>query len=234
MDNQQPMYLFAGGRGKTTFSSFKEMGKVFQGLGKKPEIAVVGVASLKDNRLIFTLMSGLIKSGCKSKVCRIPIAHPEADIEKAKEMLRRADAVFMSGGDAEIGMQILKEKNMIGFLQELAQRGKPFLGASAGTIMMCREWVRWRNPDDDGTAELYPCLGLAPIICDTHAEGDDWVELKAALQLEKEGTVGYGIPSGAYLKAYPDGRVEAFIEPVVRFASAGGKAVRQPDLLPAG
>jgi peptidase E len=232
MNNPQPLYLFAGGRGKTIFSSFKEMGKIFQDLGRKPEIAVVGVASLKDNRLIFTLMSTLIKSNCKSKVCRVPIAHPEADVDKAKEMLRRADAVFMSGGDAEVGMQILKEKKMDVFLQELAQSGKPFLGASAGTIMMCREWVRWRNPEDDSTAELYPCLGLADVICDTHAEGDDWVELKAALQLEKPGAVGYGIPSGACLKVYPDGRLEALVEPVARFARIDGKVVKQTDLLP--
>ncbi len=233
MNNQQPAYLFAGGRGKTIFSSFKEMGKVFQSFGEKPVIAVVGVASLKDNRLIHTLMATLIKSNCKSKVCRVAIAHPEADIDKAKEMLQKADAVFMSGGDAEIGMQILKEKNMAGFLQELAKQGKPFLGASAGTIMMCREWVRWRDPEDDATAELFPCLGLAPVICDTHAEGDDWVELKAALQLEKEGTAGYGIPSGAYLKVYPDGRLEAFVEPAARFVKIDGKVERQPDLLPA-
>jgi peptidase E len=234
MDNsQQPVYLFAGGRGKTIFSSFKEMGKVLQSFGKKPEIAVVGVASLKDNRLIFTLMAALIKANCKSNVCRIAIAHPEADIDKAREMLQRADAIFMSGGDAEIGMQILKKKNLVGFLQELAKQGKPFLGASAGTIMMCKEWVRWSNPEDDTTTETYPCLGLAPIICDTHAEGDDWVELKAALQLEKEGTIGYGIPSGAYLKAYPDGRLEAFIEPVAMFAKVDGKVVKQPDFLPA-
>jgi hypothetical protein len=36
MVNQpQPVYLFAGGRGKTIFSSFREMGKVIKGLGKK-------------------------------------------------------------------------------------------------------------------------------------------------------------------------------------------------------
>jgi peptidase E len=232
MNNRQPIYLFAGGRGKTIFSSFKEMGKIIQRLGRKPEVAIVGAASLKDNRLIHALMALLIKSNRKCKVRRVALAHPKDNIEKAKGILRKADVVFISGGDAEVGMQILKEKQMDGFLRELAQQGKLFMGASAGTIMMCREWVRWQNPDDDSTCELYQCLGLAPVICDTHAEGDDWVELKAALQLEKEGAVGYGIPSGSYLKAYPDGRVEAFICPAVRFIKMNGKVERQPDLLP--
>jgi hypothetical protein len=62
MNNQQPIYLLAGGRGKTIFSSFKEMGKVFQTLGQKPVIAVVGVASLKDNRLIYGLMALLLEA----------------------------------------------------------------------------------------------------------------------------------------------------------------------------
>ena len=33
---QQPIYLFAGGRGKTIFSSFKEMGKVIALLKSRP------------------------------------------------------------------------------------------------------------------------------------------------------------------------------------------------------
>jgi peptidase E len=233
MDNQQPVYLFAGGRGKTIFSSFSEVGKVIKSIGKKkPDIALVGVASLKDNWLISIIMAALIKSGCKCRVHRVLIARPNADVEKAKEVLRKADAVFMGGGDAEVGMQILKEKNMVGFFRELAAQGKLFIGVSAGTILMCKGWVRWRDPDDDATAELYPCLGLVPLICDTHAEGDDWVELKAALQLEGEGATGYGIPSGGYLKAYPDGRLEAGVCTVERCAKINGKIETQAGIVP--
>jgi peptidase E len=235
MTNKQPVYLFAGGRGKAIFSSFAEMGKVIRELGKKrPVIAVVGVASLKDNPLIFILMAALIKSKCKCRVQRVVIAHPKADIAKAKALLQRADVIFMSGGDAEEGMRILKEKKMDSFIRDRAKEGKLILGMSAGTIMMSQEWVGWRDPDDDTTAGLYSCLGLAPVICDTHAEGDDWVELKVALQLKPEGAVGYGIPSGAYLKAYPDGRVEAQAGAVARFCKSGGEIKKLTDLLPPG
>ena len=233
VNQQQPVYLFAGGRGKTIFSSFTELGRVISGLGKKrPEIALVGAASLKDNRLIFLLMAGLIKSKCRCRVHRVAIAHPEADIAKAKGLMQKADAIFMSGGDAEEGMRILKEKKMDGFIRDLVKAGKPIMGMSAGTIMMSSEWVRWQDPDDDATAGLYPCLGLANVICDTHAEGDNWVELKAALQLKPDGAVGYGIPSGAYLKAYPDGQLEAKAGAVVRYARMNGKTERLTDLLP--
>ena len=234
MNPQQPIYLFAGGRGRSILTTFSNIGKIIKNIGKeKPDIALVGVASLKDNWLIYVIMSALIKSGCKCRINRVVIAPRNADIEKAREILRKADAVFISGGDAEVGMQILKEKNMVEFLQDLARQDKLFLGGSAGTIMMCREWVRWKDPDDDSTAELYPCLGLVPIICDTHAEEDDWVELKAALQIEGDGSTGYGITSGAYLKAYPDGRLEAEAGAVVRYTMVNRKIERQDDLLPA-
>jgi hypothetical protein len=235
VNQQQPVYLFAGGRGKTIFSSFTEMGKVINGLGKKkPLAAVVGTASLKDNRLIFLLLAALIKSKCRCRVRRAAIAHPKADIAKAKELLQKADIIFMSGGDAEEGMRILKEKKMDGFIKGLVKEGKPILGMSAGTIMMSNEWVCWQDPDDDATAGLYSCLGLANVICDTHAEGDDWVELKAALQLKPDGAVGYGIPSGTFLKAYPDGRLEAPAGAVARYRKINDKVERMLDLLPSG
>ena len=123
---------------------------------------------------------------------------------------------------------------MVKFLQDLYRQGKPFFGISAGAIMLAREWVRWPDPNDESTAEIFPCLGIAPVICDTHAEEDDWVELKALLALEKEGVKGYGIPSGGTIKVYPDGRVEALGDAIAQYVKRGGKVARLDDLLPAG
>ncbi len=233
MNGGKPIYLFAGGRGKSIFATFKVMGRVIKSLGKKkPIIAVVGVASLRDNALVSFIMSTLIKTSVSCRIKRVLIASPKADIDKARETLRKADIVFLGGGDAEAGVQILREKNMAGFIQDLVRQGKPFIGVSAGTIMLCEEWVRWKDPEDDATVELYPCLGIVPIICDTHAEGDDWVELKAAIQLKGEGAMGYGITSGAYLKVYPDGHLEAAAGPIVRYTKKSGTIERLPDLLP--
>jgi peptidase E len=235
MNTQQPIYLLAGGHShRSILTTFSNVRKIIKNIGKvKPDIAFVGAASLKDNWLIYVIISTFIKAGCNCRIHRVVIAPRNADLKKARAMLQNADAVFISGGDVEVGMQVLKEKNMVGFLQDLARQGKLFIGASAGSIMMSKGWVRWRDPNDDSTVELFPCLGLVPIYCDTHAEKDDWVELKAALQLEGAGTPGYGITSGAYLKAYPDGRLEAEVGAVVRYTLLNGKIERQADLLPA-
>jgi len=50
-------------------------------------------------------------------------------------------------------------------------------------------------------------LGIANLICDTHGEADDWIELQALLALEKDNTTGYGIVSGTALKVFPDGKI---------------------------
>ena len=234
MKEPQPIYLIAGGRGRSILTTMVYVRKIIQGIGKKrPEIAYVGAASLKDNWLIYVMISSFIKAGCNCRIQRVVTAPRNANLQKAREILNKADAVLISGGDVEAGMQVLQEKNMVEFFQDLAKQGKPFIGISAGTIMMSKEWVRWGNPEDDSTVELFPCLGLVPIICDTHCEIDDWTELKTALQLERTVVTGYGITSGACLKVYPDGRLEAEAGSVERYIRRDGKIERQPDLLPA-
>jgi peptidase E len=232
-NDHSPIYLLAGGRGKKILQTFSIVKEILQYTGKeKPDIAYIGVASLNDNWLFFFIISTLIKTKCRCRVIRIKIAAGDADLDKARKSIKEADVVFFSGGDVEAGMQILQEKNMIGFFQDLTREGKIFLGISAGSILMAREWVRWRDPDDDTSVELFPCLGLAPVICDTHAERDNWVELKTALKLEKPGMTGYGITSGSCLKVEVNGRLEAKHGNISRYVMVNGKIEQQPDLVP--
>ncbi len=227
----KPIYLLAGGRGRSIQTTIINVRNIIKSLGKaKPNIAFVGAASMKDSWLVYSILSAVIKAGCSCRIDRVVLARRNADIGKAQETLRNADAVFISGGDVEAGMRILNEKNMTGFLRDLAKSGKQFFGASAGSIMMSKGWVRWRDPEDDSTAELFPCLNLVPFYCDTHAEKDDWAELKTVLRLDGAGTPGYGISSGACMKAYPDGRLEAVAGPVARYRLLDGKIEREADI----
>jgi peptidase E len=231
MNVEKPVYLIAGrGDGKSFKSTIKT---ILKDTGKtQPTIAYVGAAS-GDNWPFYLMVSAMIKKAEDCQIRRVLLAARKADLNEARTVLESADAIFVSGGDVEAGMQVLEEKNMARFLIDLFKRGKVFLGVSAGSIMLAREWVRWRDPEDDSTTELFPCLGIAPVMCDTHAEADDWEELKAALKLKEQGAQGYGIPSGSCLKVYPDGRVEALGGPVARFLKRGNSIVRQPELLPA-
>ena len=232
MSTQKPVYLMAGGRKEGLRSTSRIMRSIIKDIGKeKPVIAYIGVAS-GDNWGFYQMISGMIKKATPCQVKRVLIAHKKADLDKARTTLQSADAIFMSGGDMEAGMKILLEKNMVGIFRDLHKQDKLFFGVSAGSIMLADEWVRWRDPEDEATSELFPCLGIAPVICDTHAEEDGWEELKTALLLKKDSAVGYGIPSGACLKVHPDGALEALGGAIIQYGMDKGKVKRRADLLP--
>jgi hypothetical protein len=97
--------------------------------------------------------------------------------------------------------------------------------------MLARCWVRWPDPGSDASAETFPCLGLAPLLCDTHAEKEDWEELKVLLKLTGA-ALGYGIPSGAALRVSGDGSLLALGKPVARFIFQDGRLEPIADLNP--
>ncbi len=230
--NVKPVYLLAGGRNRRIMTpdpliqaAFRESGTV------SPVIAYVGPAN-GDDEGFFSRMAELLTENGARKVNHALIIPGNANLNKTRNILKSADIIFISGGDVETGMRVLEEKGLVQFLSELYRQGKPFFGVSAGSIMLAKKWVRWRNPDDDATAELFPCLGFAPVICDTHDEEGGWEELKMALKLEPDNTKGYGIPSGTAIKVSPDGNVEALGGAIYRYARHGEEVERTSDVLP--
>jgi peptidase E len=228
----KPVYLLAGGRGRNSQtpnpliqSALKESGK------ERPSVAYVGTAS-GDDRSFFGRIIQMFGECGAGEVTHALLVPKDADLEEARAIIKAADIVYISGGDVERGMRALMEKDMVDFLAELYRQGKPFFGISAGSIMLAREWVRWRDPNDDATAELFPCLDIAPIICDTHDEEAGWEELQAALALKEDGAKGYGLVSSTAIKVFPDGRAEALGGAVHQFVRIGGRVKRVEDLMP--
>jgi peptidase E len=234
MNNMKPVYLLAGGRYTVRPTPDPLLEAVFKESGvPSPTIVYVGTAN-NDMPDFFDRVAGMFREAGSGKVTHAIITPAKADLEKAKTILKSADIIFISGGDVERGMQVLQEKNTVKFLQELYRQGKPFFGLSAGSIMLAKEWVRWTDPEDDTTAEIFPCLNIAPVLCDTHGEQDGWEELQALLGLEPDDTIGYGIVSGTAIKVFPDGKVEALGGSCHRFIKHGDKVERLPDLVPRG
>jgi dipeptidase E len=234
MDTRKPVYLLAGGRYSGRRTPDPLIQAVFSESGTaSPTIAYVGTAN-DDDKGFFDRIAGMFREMGARRVDHALISPRRADLKKAKAILQSADIAFISGGDVELGMQVLEEKKMADFLSRLYQQGKPFFGLSAGSIMLAREWVRWRDPDDDASAELFPCLGFAPVICDTHGEGEGWEELQAALMLKQENARGYGIVSGTAIKVFPDGSVAALGGAIHQYLRRGDRVERAPDIIPAG
>jgi peptidase E len=229
MNDRKPVYLLAGrGGGGNDLIIRAVLDDISH---RSPTIAYLGAAS-EDNPEFFARMAALISGAGDCKVVQVLTYAGNADIGRARDVLEAADAIFVSGGDVDTGMRVLEEKGIAGIFCGLWDRGKVFFGVSAGSIMMAKEWVRWRDPDDDATAELFPCLGVAPVLCDTHGEGEGWEELKAALRLKPAGAFGYGIATGTCLKVLPDGRVESLGGPVFRYVRTAKTVRRQADLVP--
>ena len=228
----KPVYLLSGGRHRGSRKPDPLLQAVFREYGiPSPTVAYVGVAS-GDDRNFFGFITESFKEAGAGQIKHALIAPEKADLNKARDILQSADIVFISGGDVEAGMDILNDKKITSFLSGLYQQGKPFFGLSAGSIMLAREWILWRDPDDDSSAEIFPCLNIASVICDTHAEADEWEELQALLALEKDSVKGYGIPSGTAIKIYPDGRVEALGGAVHQHVRHGNRVDRIEDILP--
>ena len=232
MQIKRPVFLLAGGRGRSRVVPDPLIQAVYREFGKAaPAVAYVGTAN-EDGNDFFSRMADYFKENGASKVSHALITPPRADIDKAKVILQAADIVFVSGGDVERGIQILERKGMINFLQELYAQGKPFFGISAGSIMLGTKWVTWPDPDDNESARLFPCLSIAPVISDTHDEEDDFGELQTALRLEKDGTKGYGIVSGTAIKVYPDGKINALGGNAYQYVKLGDKVKRIADIMP--
>jgi peptidase E len=228
--NTKPVFLLAGGRHSRGKEPDTLLTAVFKEYAiKNPTVAYSGTASGDDRRFFNFIASEIADSGAE-KIVHAVIAQPKADLNKAKTIIEEADIVFISGGDVEVGMDVLREKGMIDFFTDLYRQGKPFFGISAGAIMLAKKWVRWPDPDDDNSAELFDCLNFAPIICDMHDESGDWEELRAALALEKEGVRGYGLAAGSAIKVMPDGKVSLVGGTVNQYIYRGKAVVKIEDV----
>jgi peptidase E len=190
---------------------------------QKPIIAYIGAAS-SDDKGFFSMLRRMLISAGADKVTLVPIVQG-FDRKKAESILSSGDLVFISGGDVKAGMEYLEKRNLVPFLRKLYESGKPFFGISAGAIMLCRNWIYWFDPVDDSSAKSFPCLGFAPVLCDTHAENEGWNELRTLLGLCPAGTIGYGIPAGGALLVAPDGKITSIGSEPVRFIKKGADVI---------
>jgi peptidase E len=194
----------------------------------RPLLAYVGTAT-DDNRAFYTMIHGMMgATGARMKLARI--ASPKAKLSEARALLEDCDMVFVSGGDVEHGVKVLRDRDMVQPLASLARAGKPFFAISAGSLMLGREWVRFPHEDDESTAEIFPCLDLVPLHMDAHSEDDGWSELRVLMRLLHErgdvDPVGYGLTrKGALRVTIDQGKVEmtALGTPIPRFVVRGGK-----------
>jgi peptidase E len=225
-----PVYLLAGGNWRKPGALLPVLKEVMRAVGKEqPQVAYIGTANGDDPSFFDFADNYFINAGA-SKVEQVFLADRYADVKSAKSALSNADVIFVSGGDVEEGMRWLELHKLTPFLKDLYTKGVLFFGLSAGSIMLGTQWVRWSNPKDDSTAELFNCMGIAPVLCDTHAEKDKWEELIMAVKLLGNKGKGYGIPTGGVIVADTNGAVSALVKPAACYVNEAGKVVKAEDI----
>ena len=206
MNVPKPMFLIAGDPGNRRASADPLLQTVFGHFCvSAPSIAYIGAASGDDRRFFAMLTSAFTNSGAGVVTLATTVRHFER--RSFENTCAAADAIFFSGGDVDSGMNVVTEHRLVPFFRELYGGGKPFFGISAGSIMLARTWVRFRD-DGDSVGELFPCLGIADILVDVHDEDENWGELSALLKLSPDSSIGYGIRAGSALVVDPHGTVE--------------------------
>jgi len=226
--NAKPIYLIAGGSPGETRQVTEDFHTALEACGKpNPKVAYVGTAN-HDNKMFFQYMKHPMMKAGAGEVKLVPIANKRTDEAAVKRMLSEADLVFLSGGEVEDGMVWLKRYDLDVFLTGLYHSGKPFLGVSAGAIMMGQHWVHWDKEDDDDTASLFECLNFVPMLFDTHGESEGWKELKCALRLLGPGAEGYGLSKGGFFLADSSSKLTSFRNGPEVFYNAGGE-IRRKD-----
>lgn len=219
------VHLLAGGPGTRRGEYRAVVADVLRLPGKpRPLVAYLGAATDDDPRFLGWMQELVTAAGpCTFRLA--PVAGRTAARGAARKVIEAADVVFVGGGDVELGMQRLRERELVASLGEKHGAGTPFLGISAGAILLCRRWIRWRDPEDDDSAELFDCLGLAPVVCDCHGEEEGWPELGALLRLAGGRSVGHGLRAGSAVRVGAGGKVEPLCGQVDRLRVQGGKVV---------
>lgn len=227
MTTAKPALLLAGGRPKNPEDTVRTLSRALGESGReKPSVAYLGVAS-GDSLIFYSAMKALLKKAGAGDVTMPRVAKKTPDTGEARRLLETADVIFLSGGEVEDGMDWLNRHGLSEFLKDLYGAGKLFVGMSAGSIMMGAHWVRWEDEDDDSTASLFDCLGLIPATFDTHAEDEDWKELKTALRLMGPGSRGYGIPRDGMISADSMGTLVNLEKALLCYVNMDGQIERE-------
>jgi peptidase E len=231
----QTLHLVGGGPG-TVLALVRHFKAALAAIDRpRPLVAYIGTAS-DDNRGFFGMIRGALAFG-RAQIRLAKLASPRAKTSEARALLEDSDMVFVSGGDVERGINVLRDRGVDATLVALARSGKPMFGISAGSLMLAREWVRF--PDDaEEKAELFPCLGIAPLHVDAHSESDGWSELRVLVRLLHErgdtAPVGYGLTrKGGLQVSIDEGRrvhLKPVGTPIPRILVRRGRVVEGPPL----
>jgi peptidase E len=223
MANPGLVYLQGSGNPSSKlFGTFLD--RAFADLGGRTPRVAVSFAPIAGNAGIIQKFSGWFvgRTFRGADVKRFIVAG-ERDAQPsaaAQKIVEEADLVFLSGGDPVVGARLLVESGADAWLRSARERGATLAGGSAGAILLGAWWASWPDDFDDQPFDggrLVPCTRVVDdLVVDTHAEDDDWEELKMVRGMLRKKAVtirARGIPTSGGLFILPDGQLEPVGDP---------------------
>jgi hypothetical protein len=157
--------------------------------------------------------------------CRHIPARPSA---QEREWLAGSQVVLLAGGEPRVGWQSFLAQGVAELLRERYLAGAVLLGVSAGAMQLGQRV--WSAPVP-AAGELFPVLGLAPLLVGVH-EAPEWEGLERAVRLAGAPAQGLGIPHGGGVLVHPDLSMEAVRHPAVVLSWEEQGRLRQTLLRP--
>src|SRR5262249_27981918 len=161
-----------------------------------PRAAYIG-ASNGDQAEFYSIFQAAMEHVAIPECRMIPSA-PSAD---DRSFLLSSDIILLSGGDVELGWNIMKENGVSEDLIAAFNRGAVLMGVSAGAVQLGQ--VGWRQTDGAQT-DVFHTLGLVPYIISAHQEDQDWEDLKTVVAFMGNNAHGIGLPRGGAAIYHPD------------------------------
>jgi cyanophycinase len=179
-----------------------------------PRAAYIG-ASNGDDPQFYSIFEAAME-GIGVQDCRMILSSFSSGDES---FILDSDVILLAGGDVERGWKVFEEVGLRELIIQRYQEGTLLIGVSAGAVQLglfglVREQGLFNK--------LIDTFKLVPLIIDTHAEGDEWSDLRETIQLLNGSAEGIGIPSGGGLVYHPDATVEAIRYPLVEFTIRDG------------
>ncbi|RSD28808.1 Type 1 glutamine amidotransferase-like domain-containing protein [Mesobacillus subterraneus] len=100
--------------------------------------------------------------------------------ENIVEELSNCDGIFLSGGNTYYFMKNLKEKGVLPLIKQMAESGKPLIGVSAGSIIMC-ETIQIAKYFDENEVQLDQLDGLGLVVFEFFPHWESYDQQQGAI-----------------------------------------------------
>ncbi len=137
-----------------------------------------------------------------------------SNMEKCKELMERADLVFLAGGDTYVQMKLFENMNLRKYI---ARSKGVIVGQSAGALNLATEVYCSPTPDETAPKKYWAGLGITDVNIDPHFNPENKELIEKVLLPDSKTKPFISITDGSYI--IDDGEKQTIFGEAYRFAN---------------